>query len=669
MKKIYLFSALVGLAFQASAQTFVSTDPSKRNAVLEEFTGIHCTYCPDGHKRAQALKAANPDRVVLINIHQGSYANPGTGEPDFRTQWGDAIAGQTDLTGYPAATVNRQVFTGRSMRAGTAMSRIGTGNLEYWKLSAEEVMAENSPVNVAMKTSLDIDKRELTIEVEVYYTGNATQPTNRLNVAILQNNILGPQTGATSFYPEKVLDNGQYIHAHMLRDLLTGQWGEVLDSTNPGAFYAKTYTYKIPDNLNSIPFEMQYLEVAVFVTETTQGIITGVSGDVEIPAEYLADLSVANSTASTASDICAETIVPKVTVTNVTDNEITSFDMVATLNGTKYTKSFSGTLAKGQSTDIEWDELALPGGTYAFTIGSPSNVNGGNMLDPNFLNSKEIGISGYSFLPDALKFPFIASFEGTMPYHTGFDYSKNAAWGMSTSSSQIGAKGSRGAVMYYIHDTWRVAGVPADMLIGRVDLSQVPNPFVTYYYAYSDASYGGTPPTVEIHVSNDCGSSWSKVSSLTPDETGEPSQVGYLYQPATNHYRWVSVPLSNFGDEEVIVKLSVIPGSTGNSLWIDEVSLIDDASSIDAPAPIDFSIFPNPFENDMNVSFKLENEQPIEVKVYDATGRMVLNGNREVLGQGSHVLNLKTDGLEQGVYVVKVESDNTVLSQEVIMKR
>ncbi|HIF14459.1 MAG TPA: hypothetical protein EYQ86_03695, partial [Bacteroidetes bacterium] len=75
-----------------------------------EFTGIHCTYCPDGHKVAQDLHDANPLDVVLINIHTGSYADPDPGDPDFTTPWGTSLATQSKLQGYPAGSVNRRTF-------------------------------------------------------------------------------------------------------------------------------------------------------------------------------------------------------------------------------------------------------------------------------------------------------------------------------------------------------------------------------------------------------------------------------------------------------------------------------------------------------------------------------------------------------------------------------
>ena len=48
MKKILLSVFVLG-ALLSSAQTNVSTTPENKNVVLEEFTGISCPYCPDGH--------------------------------------------------------------------------------------------------------------------------------------------------------------------------------------------------------------------------------------------------------------------------------------------------------------------------------------------------------------------------------------------------------------------------------------------------------------------------------------------------------------------------------------------------------------------------------------------------------------------------------------------
>ena len=56
MRKLFVIAAL-GLYFptMVMAGYHVSTEVQHRHAVLEEFTGIHCVYCPQGHKIAASL--------------------------------------------------------------------------------------------------------------------------------------------------------------------------------------------------------------------------------------------------------------------------------------------------------------------------------------------------------------------------------------------------------------------------------------------------------------------------------------------------------------------------------------------------------------------------------------------------------------------------------------
>ncbi|HPS51776.1 MAG TPA: hypothetical protein PK892_13800, partial [Bacteroidales bacterium] len=50
-------------AWGAMAQTLVTTKTLNKNVVLEEYTGIHCTYCPEGHAIAASILENHPGRV------------------------------------------------------------------------------------------------------------------------------------------------------------------------------------------------------------------------------------------------------------------------------------------------------------------------------------------------------------------------------------------------------------------------------------------------------------------------------------------------------------------------------------------------------------------------------------------------------------------------------
>ena len=205
MKKYPLIISFFFITIDLFCQTFVSTVLENKNVVLEEIGGVRCGPCADGHKIANEFEAAHPGDVVIINIHAGGYAAPASGYPNYTTSFGQAILNQTGFLGYPAGTVNRHVFPGLGMASNvTALSR------GQWASAGNQILAQSSYVNVAAKSTVDLASREITVIVEAYYTGNGSN-TNRLNVALLQNNIEGFQLSATA-NPSQVLPNGNYNH-------------------------------------------------------------------------------------------------------------------------------------------------------------------------------------------------------------------------------------------------------------------------------------------------------------------------------------------------------------------------------------------------------------------------------------------------------------------------
>lgn len=373
MKKIILLSFLsLMLSSILISQNLVSTDTLPKNAVLEEFTGIHCGYCPDGHAIAAALLANNPGRVVVIAIHQGSFAVPNPGEPDYRTPWGDALAQQASVTGYPNGTVNRHIFMGNK----TAMGR---GD---WTPSANQIMQENSPVNVGILSEYEESSRELTITVELYYTADSPESTNYINVALLQSHIFGPQSGGGS--------GNNYEHMHMLRDLITGQWGDEVTTTTQGTLVERTYTYTVPVNVNDVPVIVEDCDIAVFVTETHQEIYSGdvveaiggtnkYIGKVEVTDEY--DIKAGAAAETTEFNLQAKSALEETEdfiFTLSTENAPEGWDATFTIDGVTYTETATISLENDLSKDILVE--ILPDNTaelvmYTMSMESVSNPN------------------------------------------------------------------------------------------------------------------------------------------------------------------------------------------------------------------------------------------------------------------------------------------------------
>lgn len=285
MKKLLL--SILGLMVGTSAvqaQQFVSTEPTTRTAVLEQYTGYRCTWCPAGSEILDGLlNQYNQQsiRLVGISIHTGSFATPQGSDPDFRTTWGNPMPQAMGATGFPAGSVNRTIFNNIQHQAnGPAMGRGG------WSSAAGQIASQASPVNVAVKAEYNPEDNKLYILTELYYTSNAATETHRLNVGIMQNDIWGSQTGAQR-YPAMVDESRApniYRHTKVFRESLTGQWGEIVSTTTQGYYEVRTFVYE-PETINGIPMIPEDLTVFAHVAESQMDIISGSMADVEIMTE------------------------------------------------------------------------------------------------------------------------------------------------------------------------------------------------------------------------------------------------------------------------------------------------------------------------------------------------------------------------------------------------
>ena len=348
-KKLHLSICIILFACNTYAQTIVSTSPQNQNVILEEFTGYNCGSCPEGHTVSQAIQDAYPDRVSLIYIHVGGNADPQGHDdiPDFRTPYGIPIVLQTipgNVLGVPSATVNRHVFPGRSATGpdNTGMYRENNN----WENSADETMAIVSVVNVAVEASIEVYTNLLTIHVEGFYTSDSPESTNFLNVALLQNNTVAYQSGGGE----------NYVHMHRLVEMITGQWGEVINTTTASTFIDRTYTYTIPTYYNNVLTEIGDMEIVAFISNTRQEIpsgnrtfpsFTGLIYANDIKVRFIEDIPAT----------CINSAAPVVNIQNLGTDPLVSLPIQYSINGESHIYNWTGNIPSLYNETIELPEI------------------------------------------------------------------------------------------------------------------------------------------------------------------------------------------------------------------------------------------------------------------------------------------------------------------------
>lgn len=335
---------------------FVSTEVSNRNVIIEEFTGRNCPNCPDGHRISSGIAKDNPGRVWSMGVHSG-YFTPNT-YPNFQTDISATFMDPYDDVpgglGLPAAVINRMTEN--------AISR------SEWQTATNEALAQVAECNVAGHVVINPLTRTASITAEVYYTANSTETANYLTIVMLQDSIIGQQAhGNTN--PAQDMGNDLYCHMHVLRDVVTADWGDEIAPTTQGSFVKKTYEYQIPEiigDTNGIVVDIDNISFLAFVTEKYQGISTK-------PILNANKLTVEQNTNEAISPYIVEVVEEsgifcsnertfKTYIKNVGTKELTSIKFNTFINGSNNNEyTWTGSLLPDQTERFDI-ELELPFG-------------------------------------------------------------------------------------------------------------------------------------------------------------------------------------------------------------------------------------------------------------------------------------------------------------------
>lgn len=405
--KNFLLATICALFLSISgfSQTIVGTDPENKNVVLEEFTGLNCVFCPEGHLIAQQILNDNPNDVVLVNVHVGAFATPNPGQPDYRTPWGSALDAQANVAGYPAGTVNRHIFPGWGQQGGTAMSR------NYWTNASNIMLAEPSYLNVGATATIVTSTRQLVVDVEVYYTGDSPLSSNFLTVALMQNNIIGFQSGG----------GANYNHMHMLRHFLTGQWGAEITETTEGSLYTASFYYEIPEDYINVECVLEDLEIAAYVAEGQQEIISGSYANITYLESLQLDAGLVDYNVPQTS--CGSELSASVTIKNFGIQELTSLDFEYFVNDEEpQSYTWNGSLNQGETEVVElpvFEIDANQSNTFNLMLMNPNS--NADELPAN--NSMEVAFEKTAYLPQNCQ---VAILTDGNPEETSWDI-KNSA--------------------------------------------------------------------------------------------------------------------------------------------------------------------------------------------------------------------------------------------------
>lgn len=90
--------------------------------------------------------------------------------------------------------------------------------------------------------------------------------------------------------------------------------------------------------------------------------------------------------------------------------------------------------------------------------------------------------------------------------------------------------------------------------------------------------------------------------------------------------------------------------------------------TINSSHEINVQVFPNPVQNEANVSINLESSQSVSIQVHDISGRTVKHFELENMPKGNNKFSFDCTGLNSGVYILQVQAGNTVQNSKFIVE-
>ncbi len=78
----------------------------------------------------------------------------------------------------------------------------------------------------------------------------------------------------------------------------------------------------------------------------------------------------------------------------------------------------------------------------------------------------------------------------------------------------------------------------------------------------------------------------------------------------------------------------------------------------------DFSVYPNPVNDELFVEVKGSNSELYEIMCFDLTGRLLYKENFD----GNAKMEINTSGWNQGTYMIKIVADGNVVANKKVMK-
>ena len=197
-----------------------------------------------------------------------------------------------------------------------------------------------------------------------------------------------------------------------------------------------------------------------------------------------------------------------------------------------------------------------------------------------------------------------------------------------------------------------VDGGPTILSSPIINLKNSVNPILSFSYWFAIANTNNLTDKMDIYLSN-----------------GLKDTLIYSVTTSSSNWRGASFPIKNYLSltDSMRVRFSVADDSPDNIVeaGIDAFKISETTSIQNVENDWTIKAFPNPFTSNINIDFKIDdNHKNAHLKVFNLLGQLVESYK---LPNTEGVLNIGQN-LPAGMYLIKIESENTMSRTQRIIK-
>jgi PKD repeat protein len=208
-----------------------------------------------------------------------------------------------------------------------------------------------------------------------------------------------------------------------------------------------------------------------------------------------------------------------------------------------------------------------------------------------------------------------------------------------------------------------VEGSYDELISTPIDLSGVANNItLSFRYAYKRKNENDDD-WFRVFVSNDCEASWVIRKTLHGFQLSSDQQ-STPFTPSSED-DWTTIHMTNISSNFFVDKFRCkfqFQSGEGNNFYLDNINIYEGIPSDELVSlskeqltVLGLNVYPNPADEELNIAFTVANEDIIQFKVQDVSGKQLKSYTIKALSGFNHIL-IDTKDLASGMYFIRLNS-------------